>query len=335
MGINNMGDEMYYLGIAFNGDRIEFLLIDDKGNIHGYQEERHMDIIYDGQNSFRGTLESGIARVCLKASIRFDNIGYTYLAIPEYGENQVYDQLLTTVLDQIFKINNYICENDAEAAFIASLAGSFGVTVLAGAGSAAIGVNYKNQMIKSGGWGKIAGDEGGEYWFARKILEIFAKEADGRYDSTILYHMFKEKLSIENDYEIINFTFENLDQYNITFEAFLSILFESAEAGDTFALQAIDDGAYEYYLMINGILKQLFFKDTVNISYIGTLFEREIFMTSILQWLDAKGVDYNFYHPKLRLITGAALKALMFRKNVTYQEIYQLVMEQDRLLLLQ
>lgn len=324
---------MFYLGIAINGDFIEFLLIDERGNIQGVQNERHVDLVYDGSYSFRGVLESGIARVCLKANIRFNEIGYTYLAIPGYGENADYDSLLNDVLIQIFKKNNYICENDVEAALVAALANQSGITLLAGVGTVAMGKNHKNEMVRTGGWGRVSGDEAGEYWFARKILEIFTKESDGRYDGKILYNIFKERVALDHDFELINFSFEHIELFGLNFNEFVEILFLAAEEGDEFAVKVIDEGAEEFSQMAHAIIRQIHFDSPIKISYIGKLLSERYGIVPLIEkkLKDRVDVELVFQAPQLSLVTGSALKALMFRKKVTYLEIYQLLNEEYRL----
>lgn len=322
---------MYYLGVAFNGDYIQFMLIDELGSIHGVQDERHVDLFYDGKQRFRGTIESGIARVCLKADIPFSDIIFSYFAIPSYGENDDFDESITNVLDIIFPKNNYICDNDVEAAWAGSLLAHSGITILVGTGSIAIGKNYKNVSMRVGGWGHLAGDEAGEYWLAKKILEIFTKESDGRYESQVLYKLFKEKLHIDHDFEMINFDFEHLDDYNVSFDDFFQILLDSFYAGDPYVKEVLEKSIEEYALLIGSLLRRMHFKSPITISYLGKIFQVPFIVAGLKSKLDDFDINYVLQAPVLSLVSGAALRALMFRKNITYSELIQLLNEENRL----
>ncbi|MBI9014833.1 MAG: hypothetical protein JEZ08_21570 [Clostridiales bacterium] len=320
---------MYYLGIAMNGELIEFMLIDKNCHIHGIQKERHVDLVHDGAVILQGIIESGIARVCLKANIKFEDISFACVAVPGFGENQVYDDMMNDLFATIFYNDHFICENEIEAAWTGALGTNEGIVILAGVGSIAIGKNKIGETVRTGGWGHIAGDEGGEYWLARKILEIYTKEADGRYDEKILYKILREKMKIHDDDDIFNFSFEYMDVYDITFEEFVDIIFEARKQGDSHAVEVIQECADEYIMMIQSIIKQITFKKNVNVSFLGRIFLKSNELLGLI--VSAFDDDVIFTKPQLTLVAGAALRALMFRQKVLQYDIYQLLQEEDRI----
>jgi len=320
---------MYYLGIAMNGEMIEFMLIDEKCHIHGLQTERHVDLIYDGAVVLQGVIESGIARVCLKANIKFEDISFTCAAVPGFGENEVYDELMNNMFSNIIHNDHFLCENEIEAAWTGALGGKEGIVILAGAGSIAIGKNKIGETVRTGGWGHIAGDEGGEYWLARKVLEIYTKEADGRYDEKQLYDLLREKMNIYDDSDIFNFSFEYMDDYDITFEAFVDTIFEAKRQGDIHAVEVLQACADEYIMMIQSIIKQMTFKSAVNVSFLGRIFLKSNVLLGLI--VSAFDDEVSFTKPQLTLVAGAALRALMFRKNVVQHEIFELLKEESRI----
>lgn len=322
---------MYYLGIAFKDEIIQFMLIDEQGYIHGLQKERHVNLIHEGLQSFRGVIEAGIARICLKANIPFNAIDFNYIAVPGYGENSYFDEQINIVLKEIFIEDNYICENDVEAALTGALSGQNGITILVETGSVAIGKNHKGDSLRVGGWGQIAGDEAGEYWLAEKTLEIFTKEADGRYKDKVLYDVFKRRIRLNDDLDIMNFSFEHLDYFGIHFDVFLTILEEAYELGDSHAKEILEACVHEYVLMIKALINQMSFNHPINISYIGRVFKIPYLLDCLNRELDTIEQPIIIQEPILSLITGAALKALMFRKKVTFIQVKQLFNEEKRL----
>jgi N-acetylglucosamine kinase-like BadF-type ATPase len=316
-----------YLGIVLHGEKIEFLLIDKLCQIHGYQKEHMVDFI-DEPTNFKGVIESGIARVCLKASKRFDDIEFSCVAVPGYGENEVSDRLLRKYLSDIFYNGQFLCENEIEAAWISALAGHEGIVIMSGVGSIAMGKNKRDETVRTGGWGRLAGDEGGEYWLAKKILEIFTKESDGRYDKQGLYYLLKEKMALNHDADIYNFSFNYLDHFNLTFESFVDLLFEAA-TDDIYAKAAIEQCVEEYVLMIQSVENQLIFEKPTKVSYIGRIFEQPTHLTEMIS--QRIGEDYILQSPYLSLVSGAALRAIMFRRKINFYEIHQLLKEESRL----
>jgi N-acetylglucosamine kinase-like BadF-type ATPase len=75
---------------------------------------------------------------------------------------------------------------DADIALYGATEGGLGVVVIAGTGSVCCGLNARGKRICAGGWGPIAGDEGGGAWLARRALRAIAHASDGRGPKTAL-----------------------------------------------------------------------------------------------------------------------------------------------------
>ncbi len=325
---------MYYLGIASNGEYMQFLLIDENAFIHAQRNEKNNNALKDENLKFKSIIELGIARICVEADILLTDIGFAFLAIPSYGENELADKEMNRVLTNIFRMNNFICESDIEAAWTGALAGDPGITLLAGMGSVGIGKNSTNDSHRVSGWGRLCGDEGGEYWLAKKSLEIFTKEADSRYNDNILYKLLLEKTSLQTDHDIVNLSFENIDAIGIKFYELVNILFEAAKLGDVYAIKSIKEAAYEYFLMIKAILKNVNFESEVKISHIGRIFKEEYLLIEYLkEYLEnLRGYKYRFILPQLSLVSGAALQALLFKEKLSVLKVNNLLKEERRII---
>lgn len=314
-----------YLGIVLHGEFIEFMLINRQCEIHGYQRERMVDF-YD-ETLFKGAIESGIARVCLKADLKFEDIEFSCVAIPEYGENDHFDGMMQQYFSDIFYHNRFICENEVEAAWLSALGGHEGIVVLVGIGSIAVGKNEMGESVRIGGWGRIAGDEGGEYWLARRMLEVFTKESDGRYPRGELYKLLTHQLGISHDTELYNFSFDDLEQYDVTFDEFVDVLFEAVYQ-DMYAKSILEECIEEYKMMIEAIQKRLQLNEPITVSYVGRIFNT----SNLIQMLnDRLPSCFSIKQPYLYMVTGAALRALMFKEKVNYYDIQTLLKEEVRL----
>ncbi len=315
-----------YLGIALNGNFIEFILINSKCEILGYQEERMID--YEDSSNFIGAIESGIARICLKANLSFDEIEFSCIAIPEYGEDRLFDEMMNRYFEKIFYDNHFICENEVEAAWLAALGGHEGIVILVGSGSVAIGKNRIGESVRVGGWGRDAGDEGGEYWLIKKMLEVFTKEIDGRYDRGNLYHILMPLLSIESDMEFHNFSFRNLESYGVTFDDLLDVFIKSAYE-DSHVKDILKEGVQEYKRMIEAIQEKTGYETPISVSYMGQIFHDSSGVIKRLE--DLLGPLYSVKKPYLKLVSGAALRALLFREKINFYDIHTLLKEEIRL----
>jgi N-acetylglucosamine kinase-like BadF-type ATPase len=70
--------------------------------------------------------------------------------------------------------------NDGDLVLAAGTPEGFGVAVIAGTGSIAVGRGRDGRTARAGGWGHLIGDEGSAYGVALAALRLVARRADGR-----------------------------------------------------------------------------------------------------------------------------------------------------------
>src|SRR5207237_9144432 len=83
-------------------------------------------------------------------------------------------------------INSVEVVTDAEIALYGATGGAPGLVLIAGTGSICCGRNARGKRVCAGGWGPLAGDEGGGSWLARRALQAVAQASDGRGPDTAL-----------------------------------------------------------------------------------------------------------------------------------------------------
>ena len=110
-------------------------------------------------------------------------------------------------------------------------------------------------LQRCGGWGYQLGDEkGSAYWIAKKMLNVFCQEVDGRLEKTILYDLIKRECHLVNDYDIITFMINlNHDRTKIAALAYINGL--AAKEKDPNALKIYKQAAEEIYKLINLLSK--------------------------------------------------------------------------------
>jgi N-acetylglucosamine kinase-like BadF-type ATPase len=73
-----------------------------------------------------------------------------------------------------------VLANDGELVIAAGTPEGWGVGVIAGTGSIAVGRTPEGRTARSGGWGHLIGDEGSAYALVLDALRLVARRADGR-----------------------------------------------------------------------------------------------------------------------------------------------------------
>ena len=90
--------------------------------------------------------------------------------------------------------------------------------------------------------------------------------SDGRIEKTKIYDMVKEKLAMEDDFEIFDIT-DNMRRDEIA--ALSRILHQALKENDPYALDILDQVTDEIALVIDAITKKLNFDGVVDVSFSG------------------------------------------------------------------
>lgn len=315
---------MYYLGVDSGGTKTAFTVIDNKGNIVFELVKgtgHYLQIGFDGVKALH---KDGLKKIYETLKISKELLSYAFIGIPGYGEVKDDKLKLEKIIGEVYKGINYTIGNDVESGWAGSLACQPGINVVCGTGSIAIGVNEKNEIARSGGWGEFVGDEASAYWIAKKTIEVFSKQSDFRLERTILYRIFKEDLNLAYDFELIDLL-QNKYKLSRSKVAKISIIVSKiASLGDESAIEIFKEAAHEIYLMIHSIIKQLDFKKNVIISYTGGVFKSEnLILTPLKTELEINEITVEIIKPILSPTIGSALFAYKLDGNKITKEIIE------------
>jgi glucosamine kinase len=169
---------------------------------------------------------------------------------------------------------------DAEIALYATTQGKPGLVVIAGTGSVCLGKNEKGEMAISGGWGPLAGDEGGGVGIAQQALHTIAKASDGRGDPTMLSQRASEYFRASGPENLIVAIYSpQVDNSRIA--GFARLVVETALDGDKIAMQILKDAGYELGLAACAVIEKLGLRDAkVPIGCVGSVFQAGELLTN-------------------------------------------------------
>ena len=161
---------------------------------------------------------------------------------------------------------------DAEIALYATTLGKPGLVVIAGTGSVCLGKNEKGEMAISGGWGPLAGDEGGGVGIAQQALHTIAKASDGRGTPTMLSQRASEYFRASGPENLIVAIYSpQVDNSRIA--GFARLVVETAQDGDAVAVRILNDAGYELGLAACAVIDKLKLKGSkVPIGCVGSVF---------------------------------------------------------------
>ena len=162
---------------------------------------------------------------------------------------------------------------DAEIALFATTLGKPGLVVIAGTGSVCLGKNEAGKIAISGGWGPLAGDEGGGVGIAREALQAVAKASDGRGIPTVLSKRASEYFRASGPENLIVAIYSpQVDNSRIA--GFAQFVVETALKGDAVAMSIMEAAGSELGLAACAVIEKLGLKrKKVPIGCVGSVFK--------------------------------------------------------------
>ncbi len=256
-----------YLGVDGGGTKTAFLLDVDGKRFESKQITIHPKQVTKQQ--FFEIMKLGVGDVCKEAGIDPEEILYTFVAAPGYGQYPDTEAYIDEGIREAIGSDRFTVANDCVNGWAGSLNAKPGINLVLGTGQIGYGVDEEGNSMRSGGWGPLLGDEASGYYIGLKLLNHFTKMSDGRSDKTILYDIIKEKLDLNDDMEIIDKA-EKMKRDEI---ASLSRIFtEALDKEDPYCKELLGEISKEAAAVIDSIIKGLNFKEEVKVSYSGGVF---------------------------------------------------------------
>ena len=209
---------------------------------------------------------------------------------------------------------------DAEIALYATTQGKPGLVVIAGTGSVCLGKNEKGEMAIAGGWGPLAGDEGGGVGIAQQALHTIAKASDGRGVPTMLSQRASEYFRASGPENLIVAIYSpQVDNSRIA--GFARLVVETALDGDEIAINILRDAGFELGLAACAVIDKLKLKDAkVPIGCVGSIFNAGDLLTGpMIQKVRTCATKAFLTEPSMAPSHAAALMALQTNGNHSRQ----------------
>lgn len=312
---------MFYLGVDGGGTKTAFLLINKKGEIQAYNVKKTCHYIQVGFDQFKKILKEGIGELCQEANCSVNDIKYSFLGLPGFGENQDDIPILEDYVEEILKTKNFRCGNDVEAGWAGSLACEPGINIVGGTGAIGFGKDIHGDTARASGWGYYCGDEGSAHWLGKKLISLFGKEADGRLEKTPIYQIVRDEFNLKRDLDFITVVYDKLEMKRDKIASIAPLLYKAAKKGDQEAIDLYKEAAYEHSLTVKAIINKLAFPSErkISISYSGGVFKAGKYVLEPFR--NYLPDNTELIKPRLLPVTGAALFALeLYNKNMGRKE---------------
>ncbi|MGD1816131.1 MAG: N-acetylglucosamine kinase [Pleomorphochaeta sp.] len=309
----------YFLGVDGGGTKTKFILTDYNLNIINSYTSKGCDFHHIGVNGVCNVFKTGLDNLLDDKLIKKQDIISATWGISCFGETPSIDSQIVAFLKELLPNTKQQFFNDVELGIAGSLALNNGIHIVSGTGAITIGKDSLGTIKRCSGWDEHFGDEGSSFWLGLNTLRIFTKEADGRLTKGALYSLIKDEFSLKEDFDLINYFYTNLNGHRDKIAKVQILLHKAAIKGDINAINLFDMAAYELFLSVDSLLKQLHFdrEQKIFISYSGGTFKADNFILDPLtKYLSKYNVE--IISPKFSPAKGAILLA---SKDFLKQEI--------------
>ncbi len=205
---------------------------------------------------------------------------------------------------------------DAEIALFGTTLGNAGVVLIAGTGSICYGKNEAGETAIAGGWGPIAGDEGGGISIARRGLQAIAKALDGRGNFTELSEAGTNYFRASTPENLLVAIYSpQIDNAKIA--GFARLVVETAQQGDKIAVEILKEAGAELGLAVNAVIGKLKMENKkIPIGRVGSIFRAgELITDSLLEVVRQFAPKAYLAEPLLQPASAAAQSAFEMYRN--------------------
>ncbi|MFH0988947.1 MAG: BadF/BadG/BcrA/BcrD ATPase family protein [bacterium] len=208
-------------------------------------------------------------------------------------------------------LKNVAIESDARIALEGAFKGNPGIILIAGTGSIAFGKDGKGTIHRTGGWGRILGDEGSGYTLGREALNAVTKHLDGRGASTILTGMVSRKFKLSDQVSIIHAVYR--DFFDIA--SIAPLVIKAAEQHDVIAARILNNAVSDLTEHVRALLTTVQGKagsaSPVSLAFIGSVASTDNLLSTILfNCITTSFPQVSIIKPQTPPVYGAVLLAM-------------------------
>jgi len=300
----------YVIGVDGGGTKTEFVLLDFSGNVIGKFKGEATNYQVVGGERLKEELIKGFAEITKITNVSLNRISSIFLGLAGAGRKTDQEEIIALFADTDFAAKIFV-DSDAMVALAGAFGTSPGIIVISGTGAICFGKNSTGEIIRSGGWGYLLGDEGSGYFMGREAVIAALKDMDGRGEKTKLRNRIEEHLNISAIDQVIPQIYQNkIDRVAIADLA--RIVFELANQGDLIAEQIVRRTGQELGLLAKAVAHRLDFENNeIKVALIGSVFkQKDILINEISKELYEISWNVEISDPMFEPQYGAALLAL-------------------------
>jgi N-acetylglucosamine kinase-like BadF-type ATPase len=257
-------------GVDGGGTKTHAVITDMNLNVLGEGLAGPSNPLRVGIGNAAAAVREAIDKACEVAKVRRSDLIAAQIGLAGARQKELNARLREAL--NVLGVPEVVVVSDADIALYGATLGAPGVILIAGTGSICCGINARGKKTCAGGWGPLAGDEGGGAWIARRALRAIAHATDGRGPATSLtetasiYFHVSDPIDLSTAIYAPTITNERL-------AGFGKHVVEAAKARDRVARQIIAEAGRELGLAAAAVIRSLKLEAEVfQVAYVGGVF---------------------------------------------------------------
>ncbi len=314
---NRAKSELYqlYLGVDGGGTKTNIAIMNAAREIVAEGSGGPSNPLRVGVETAVANITKAIDSACDQAGVSRGDIIAATLGLAGVRRQDIRERVRESFVDR-FRIRKTYVTTDADIALYGTTLGSAGLVVIAGTGSVCIGMNDEGEKFIAGGWGPLAGDEGGGRGIAGEALHAVAKASDGRGPVTKLSERAAEYFRASNVENLIVAIYApQMDNSRIA--GFAKFVVETAQEGDKIAVDILADAGSELGTAAAAVLRKLDLNgQKVPIGCVGSVFNAGELLTGPMKKIIRQTAPKAYLtDPQMPPAHAAALMAMRNGNN--------------------
>lgn len=258
------------IGVDGGGSKTHAVILDSDQRIIGEGTAGPSNPLRVGIAQAAMAVREAIDKACIQAQVRREDIRAAQIGLAGARRKELSARVREALNG--LGIPDIQVVSDAEIALYGATDGRPGVVVIAGTGSICCGINSRGKQICAGGWGPIAGDEGGGAWIARRALRAVAHASDGRGPKTSLTAAACGYFHV-NTPEDLSTAIYAPTITNERLAGFGKQVIEAAKAKDSVAREIVAEAGTELGMAASAVIRGLKLEEEqFQVSYVGRIF---------------------------------------------------------------
>lgn len=269
------------VGVDGGGTKTQAVILDANFAVLGEGLAGPSNPLRVGIANAAAAVREAIDRACEVAQLRRSDLLAAEVGLAGARRQELSARMREALLG--LGIGEVIVVGDADIALYGATEGAPGLIVIAGTGSICCGINARGKQMCAGGWGPIAGDEGGGSWIARQGLRAIAHAVDGRGPTTSLTNMACTYFHVSDPNDLSTAIYAP-SITNERLAGFSRYVIGAAKAKDRIAREIVFEGGQELGLAAAAVIRNLKLeRETFPVAYVGGVFEaaQELLLASL------------------------------------------------------